>query len=89
MPNEINLMCPECGKRKAKVIDSRTDGKGSFRRRRYQCKHCSHRFSTVEIIVKLKKSTSAKKSLIGHTLQESFSEAVFLEIKKIITRGAS
>ena len=41
------MMCPKCGK-KAFTIDSRQEVQ--YRKRRYQCTGCKHRFNTIEII---------------------------------------
>ena len=46
------MKCPKCGMDNSKIIDSRisSDG-GSRRRRRHECLTCTHRFTTVEIII--------------------------------------
>lgn len=41
--------CPECGKANAKVIDSRLDDSLALRVRRKECKHCGHRWNTIEL----------------------------------------
>ena len=43
-------VCPECGHRSSKVVDSRYLGGGSIRRRR-RCYSCQSRFTTYEIRV--------------------------------------
>lgn len=43
------FICPDCGKDKTYVSDSRGNKDASKRRRRRFCEVCGHRFSTVEI----------------------------------------
>ena len=40
-------MCPECGNYNAYVVDSREEV--GYRRRRYKCADCDHRWTTAEI----------------------------------------
>jgi transcriptional repressor NrdR len=44
------MRCPKCGNQDDKVIDSRASREGSTIRRRRQCLHCNHRFTTYEEI---------------------------------------
>lgn len=43
-------MCPECGNYNAYVVDSREEV--GYRRRRYKCADCDHRWTTAEIPMK-------------------------------------
>lgn len=47
------VLCPECGRKSSRLLDSRdvTDG----RRRRRECVSCGHRFSTVEMVATMKR----------------------------------
>lgn len=42
------MHCPKCSSTETKVIDSRTPNTGGSIRRRRECTHCGHRFSTLE-----------------------------------------
>jgi transcriptional repressor NrdR len=44
------MRCPKCGNQDDKVIDSRASREGATIRRRRQCLHCNHRFTTYEEI---------------------------------------
>lgn len=72
------MICPNCKKDQALVIDSRpTDDKG--RRRRYRCYACDHRFTTYEygkeqLEDKIKKSADKK-------LKEEFAKKIVEYIK--------
>jgi transcriptional repressor NrdR len=44
------MLCPKCGSDDGKVVDTRARPDGKTRRR-YLCKHCGNRFSTVEVHV--------------------------------------
>ena len=46
------MRCPKCTSIEDKVIDSRISKEGSTIRRRRECLACSHRFSTMEEIVR-------------------------------------
>ena len=41
------MMCPECGGGNVYVVDSRE--KETYKRRRYKCTDCGHRWNTAEI----------------------------------------
>lgn len=41
------MMCPECGGGNVYVVDSRE--KETYKRRRYKCSNCDHRWNTAEI----------------------------------------
>lgn len=43
--------CPKCGKTNANIIDSRLDDTLSLRVRCKKCKHCGHKWNTVEIML--------------------------------------
>jgi transcriptional repressor NrdR len=42
------MMCPFCGQKTDRVIDSRESKEGDLIRRRRQCLHCERRFTTYE-----------------------------------------
>ncbi|HEV8543069.1 MAG TPA: transcriptional regulator NrdR [Verrucomicrobiae bacterium] len=44
------MRCSNCGCQEDKVIDSRTSREGATIRRRRECLHCGHRFTTYEEI---------------------------------------
>jgi transcriptional repressor NrdR len=44
------MRCAKCGCQEDKVIDSRSSREGSTIRRRRECIHCGHRFTTYEAI---------------------------------------
>jgi transcriptional repressor NrdR len=44
------MRCPKCGCQEDKVIDSRASGGGTTIRRRRECTHCEHRYTTYEEI---------------------------------------
>ena len=44
------MKCPFCGDQESKVIDSRHSDDGLSIRRRRECMHCQHRFTTYEIV---------------------------------------
>jgi transcriptional repressor NrdR len=44
------VRCPECSTSDDKVVDSRSSDDGSTIRRRRECLHCHHRFTTFERI---------------------------------------
>src|SRR5262245_41534873 len=44
------MRCAKCGCQEDKVIDSRASREGSTIRRRRECIHCGHRFTTYEAI---------------------------------------
>ena len=46
------MRCPKCTSNDTKVVDSRSSGSGSSIRRRRECIDCSHRFSTLEQILR-------------------------------------
>ena len=45
------LQCPQCSGRFNHTVDSRVDADGVTCRRRRQCDHCGHRFTTYELIM--------------------------------------
>jgi transcriptional repressor NrdR len=47
------MRCPKCGKDQDRVVDSRAGDDGGLVRRRRQCLHCHHRFTTIEQIVEM------------------------------------
>jgi len=53
------MQCPECFSAKTFVYDSRKSGV-TIRRRR-QCGVCSHRFSTIEVLIPLGKDMREKR----------------------------
>lgn len=44
------MRCPKCGGEEDRVIDSRASKEGATIRRRRECLHCEHRFTTYEEI---------------------------------------
>jgi len=48
------MRCLRCGHLEDKVIDSRTSRNGDVIRRRRECIHCGHRFTTREEVVRAK-----------------------------------
>ncbi len=44
------MRCVRCGTHEDKVIDSRSSKDGSSIRRRRECLHCGHRFTTYEVL---------------------------------------
>ncbi|MDR1017061.1 MAG: transcriptional regulator NrdR [Coriobacteriales bacterium] len=44
------MRCPSCGSEDVKVIDSRAANDDAAIRRRRECEHCGHRFTTYETI---------------------------------------
>lgn len=44
------MRCPYCGENRDKVVDSRTSKEGAATRRRRECLHCGHRFTTYEYV---------------------------------------
>ena len=44
------MRCPKCGHQEDKVIDSRASREGATIRRRRECLHCAHRYTTYEEI---------------------------------------
>ncbi len=49
------MRCPQCNCDEDKVIDTRVIREGESIRRRRQCLHCGHRFTTYEFIVRSEK----------------------------------
>lgn len=47
------MLCPKCHSLDDKVIDSRLSKEGSSIRRRRECLHCNHRFTTYEEIERI------------------------------------
>ncbi|OPZ28293.1 MAG: Transcriptional repressor NrdR [Lentisphaerae bacterium ADurb.BinA184] len=45
------MRCPKCGTDDDKVIDTRASREGDSIRRRRECLHCNHRFTTYESIL--------------------------------------
>jgi len=52
------ILCPNCESHETIVLDVRSRRDNSLRRRR-QCKHCGHRFTTVEAVVEPKHGRAA------------------------------
>ncbi len=48
--NFYTMRCPKCGNIDDRVIDSRLSREGASIRRRRECIHCNHRFTTYEEI---------------------------------------
>jgi transcriptional repressor NrdR len=46
------MNCPKCGHEDSKVLDTRTGSNNRSIRRRRQCLECTHRFTTLEEIVR-------------------------------------
>lgn len=46
------MRCPKCTSIDDKVVDSRISKEGNTIRRRRECTECSHRFTTVELLVR-------------------------------------
>ena len=44
------MRCPACGHAEDRVVDSRATREGQAIRRRRECLHCNHRFTTYEYI---------------------------------------
>jgi len=44
------VRCPSCGHAEDRVVDSRATREGQAIRRRRECTHCNHRFTTYEYI---------------------------------------
>lgn len=44
------MRCPKCGGQEDRVVDSRASREGATIRRRRECVHCNHRFTTYEEI---------------------------------------
>jgi transcriptional repressor NrdR len=44
------MVCPYCGNKNHRVVDSRTSGEGKSVRRRRECPKCKRRFTTYEYI---------------------------------------
>lgn len=42
------MICPKCKHKNTGVVDSREASEGRFIRRRRECEHCKHRFTTFE-----------------------------------------
>jgi transcriptional repressor NrdR len=47
------MRCPSCGHAEDRVVDSRATREGQAIRRRRECTHCGHRFTTYEYIENL------------------------------------
>ena len=50
------MVCPKCLASKAKVIDTR-EKKGNYKYRRYKCRACGERFSTMEVVYEARAGT--------------------------------
>ena len=44
------MNCPNCGGNTTFIVDSRQNGDGTIRRRRYECYDCKKRFTTYETL---------------------------------------
>jgi len=75
------MKCPECGSIRSAVIDSRHTPDGNSVRRRRECKHCSHRFTTYESIPRKTTMTVTDYNRISRVLKDVLEVLKDLDIK--------
>ena len=75
------MKCPECGSIRSSVVDSRVSTDGTSVRRRRECKHCSHRFTTYEMIPRKTTMTLNDYNRISRGLKDALEVLKDLDIR--------
>lgn len=77
------MICPKCGRESFTCIDSRPHDEMS-RRRRYKCKDCDFRFTTMESIIPDRSAVKYDKNAISMLIEDNKRKKKFIEnIEKI------